>query len=80
MSKRIVYHVLPNNDYSDNDWKVKKAGSERASALFEDKEEAVDLATELAKNTGLGQIKIHGRDGKIQEERTYGKDPEKYKS
>ena len=78
MAKRTVYHVLPNRDYSDNNWKVKKEGNEKASGLFENKEEAIDSATKLAKNSGLGQIKIHGRDGKLQEERTYGKDPGKY--
>lgn len=27
----------------------------------------------------LGQLVIHGKDGKIQSERTYGKDPRRYR-
>lgn len=54
MAKRTVYYVLPNRDYSDNDWRVKKEKNEKASGLFKDKKEAIDFATELAKNSSLG--------------------------
>ena len=73
--KRKIYHVVAD----ENQWQVKLEGAERASANLNLKAEAVKTAAELAKNTGLGQVKIHGLDGKIQEEHTYGKDPRKYK-
>lgn len=72
MGKRKVYHVTEN---SDDGWNVKKEGSQRASGNFGTKNEAVQRGKELAKNAPLGQIKIHGQDGKIQTEHTYGKDP-----
>jgi 2-oxo-4-hydroxy-4-carboxy--5-ureidoimidazoline (OHCU) decarboxylase len=74
MGKRTVYHVTKGED-----WRIAKAGADRASATAETKAEAIQRAVELAKNTGrLAQVRIHRQDGTIQSERTYGKDPEKY--
>lgn len=72
MAKRKVYHVTKD---SDGGWNVKKENAQRASGNFDTKNEAVQRSKELAKNAPLGQIKIHGQDGKIQTEHTYGKDP-----
>lgn len=69
---RKVYHVTP---AGDGDWKVKREGASRADSVHEDKGNAVDRGKELAKSGGLGQIIIHGQDGKIQTEYTYEKDP-----
>jgi hypothetical protein len=66
MSKRTRYHVTPGG----NDWKIQRGGSSRASARFETKAQALSRAREMARNSGA-QLFIHGRDGKIQEERTY---------
>lgn len=74
MSKRRVYHVTP---AGDGDWKVKEKGAERAVKILEDKVDALNLAKDLAKNAELGQVVVHGKDGVIQTEHTYGKDPEK---
>jgi len=76
MSKRRVYHVLPTNG---GDWKVKENLAERAVKIFEGKENALDLAKELAKKADLGQVVVHGKDGVIQTEYTYGQDPKKIK-
>ena len=76
MSKRVVYHVLPNKDQGV--WKVKREGAGRAASIHDDKDDAFEKARELAQNNPISQVKIHKRDGTIQEERTYGKDPEKY--
>jgi hypothetical protein len=73
--KREVYHVTPN---PKGGWDVKKEGGQRASAHLDKKTDAMAKGKELAKAAGLGQIKIHGQDGQIQTEHTYGKDPEKY--
>lgn len=72
MAKRQVYHITKNQGGS---WDVKKEGGQRSSGNFDTKQEAVRRGKELAKNAPLGQIKIHGQDGKIQTEHTYGKDP-----
>jgi hypothetical protein len=71
MTKRKTYHVVPAGD----DWKVEAAQAKRAAGVFENKDEAVKRAIELAKAQELGQVIIHKRDGTIQEERTYGADP-----
>lgn len=73
MAKRKTYHVTKNTQ--GDGWNVKKEGAGRASGNFDTKQEAVQRGKELAKNAPLGQIKIHGQNGKIQTEHTYGKDP-----
>ena len=76
MKKRQLYHVTPSPGVG---WNVKKKGSRRSSGHFDIKDQAVDCGRYLAKSSGLGQIKIHKQDGKIQTEHTYGDDPVKYK-
>jgi hypothetical protein len=71
MSRRKVVHVTP--DGAGN-WVVKSEGTERAAAVLRNKGEAVARAKEIAKSAALGQIKVHGRDGRIQYENTYGDD------
>lgn len=72
MAKRSTYHVTKNKG---GDWGVKKSGGQRSSGNFGKKSDAVQRGKELAKKAPLGQIKIHGQDGKIQTEHTYRKDP-----
>ncbi len=62
-------HVVP----SDSGWKVKTAGSSRAKTCKTQKE-AILVATKIAK-TQKTELFIHGRDGKIRERSSYGKDP-----
>jgi hypothetical protein len=76
MSDRVVYHVVP--DREEDAWKVEKENSERASSVCQTKDEAIEEARRLAQNNSLSQVKVHRRDGTIQTEWTYGKDPEKY--
>lgn len=64
-------HVTPNA----NGWEVRQAGSADTIALVDDKVRAVELAREHAQANEPSQIVIHTRDGKIEEERTYGDDP-----
>ncbi len=72
MSERKTYHVTPRND---GGWNIKEEKASRASSSHDTKEEAVDRARELAKGQNLGQVVIHRKDGTIQTEHTYGKDP-----
>ena len=72
MSGRKVVHVVP--DGSGN-WAVKSEDAGRAAGVYANKDEAVERARNIANNATRGQIKVHGRDGKLQYERTYGADP-----
>lgn len=73
MADRKVYHVIPDGD--SGSWKVRAEGGRRASSVHKTKAEAEQAARNLARNGPLGQMVIHGRDGKIQKEHTYGQDP-----
>jgi len=72
MSNRKTYHVTPK---PEGGWNVKGENASRASSSHDTKADAVDRAKELAKNQDLGQVIIHKKDGTIQTEHTYGKDP-----
>ncbi len=63
-------HVTPRGD----DWVVKRAGGQRASSTHDTQKGALDVARQQAKKEG-GQVKVHGEDGRIREERTYRTDP-----
>lgn len=72
MASRKTYHV---NADGAGGWRVKAEGASRASSTHDNKSDAVQSARDLAKSQSLGQIVIHGKDGRIQTEHTYGKDP-----
>lgn len=69
---RKSYHVTRS---SGKGWKVKGAGSKRAASTHNTQKAAQKAATKLAKSQTKGQVVIHGRDGKIRTEHTYGSDP-----
>ncbi|NPA37298.1 MAG: DUF2188 domain-containing protein [Chlorobi bacterium] len=73
MAKRKTYHVTK----TDDGWQGKIENGKRASVKGKTKEEVVKKTIEVAKKQGNSSVKIHKRDGKIQEERTYpkGTDP-----
>jgi hypothetical protein len=65
--------VVPN---PDGGWDVKKPGAARASAHYDKQSDAVDRARDILKNDGGGELRTHGRDGKIRSSDTIGrKDP-----
>lgn len=64
-------HVVPSGDK----WSVRRAGSSRASGTYSTQEEAVDRAKEIARSQGT-ELYIHGRDGRIRERNSYGRDPQ----
>jgi len=70
--EREVYHVVPN---PKGGWFVKREKVEQPVAEWPNKRQAIGIAKKLAKRAELGQVIIHKRDGKIQREYTYGKDP-----
>ena len=71
---RTVYWVVP----SGGDWNVQRQGSDAALASFANKDDAVDERVRRCKAEEPSQLKVMTRDGKIEYERTYGNDPERY--
>ena len=68
--KRVSYHVVP----ADGEWHLKRQGEDRFTS-FETKTEAVRAGVKEARSHEAGQLIIHKRNGRFQEERTYGFDP-----
>lgn len=64
-----IYHLSSNK----GKWIVKKALAEKATKIFDNKTEATAFATKVAKNNQTELI-IHGRDGRIQDRKSYSKD------
>lgn len=74
MAQRRVIHVVP----YVNGWTLNETGrnEERGElGAWDHKDLAIARAKELAKEAGLGQVVVHGEDGRIQDEFTYGEDP-----
>lgn len=68
MSKK-GQHVVPSN----GKWSVRRAGSSRASGVYDTQQEAIQNARKIAQ-TQQTELYIHGRDGRIRERNTYGND------
>jgi hypothetical protein len=69
MSKK-GQHVVP----SGGKWSVRSAGANRASGTFETQKEAIDSARKKARREG-SELYIHGRDGRIRDRSSFGRDP-----
>ena len=54
-------------------WAVLKEKAERDTAHMKTQSEAISKAREIAEHQG-GDVIIHGKDGKIRERNTYGKE------
>ncbi|MEO5663742.1 MAG: DUF2188 domain-containing protein [Nocardioides sp.] len=74
MANDNTRHVVPNEN---GGWDVKKPGSDRSSAHTDTQKQAQDRAREIVHNGGGGEVKTHGRDGKIRDSDTVapGNDP-----
>ncbi len=59
-------HVLPRDD----EWIVKRAGSERYSKSFNTQMQATEYAKSVAQNQGTS-VFIHGSDGRIRDRKDY---------
>lgn len=69
--KREIYHVL----WERNHWTIKKEKSRTGNGKFQNKEEALQKGRSIARSKRLGQLIVHKKDGKVQTEFTYKKDP-----
>lgn len=67
-------HVVPN---SEGGWDVRKPEARRASSHHDTQKAAEDRAKEIVSNLGGGEVRIHGRDGRIRDSDTVrpGNDP-----
>lgn len=65
------HNVQPNKS---GGWDVKKDGAKRASKHFENKDDAIDYGRDVSKNQGT-ELRIKGKDNKIQQSDSHGKDP-----
>ena len=66
-------HVVPN---PKGGWNVKKPHSKRASSHHRTQADALQRAKEIVANAGGGEVRIHGRDGRIRDSDTVA--PGKY--
>lgn len=67
------YHVVRRG----KEWAPLKEGASRVSGLYDTQKEAEKAAKEHAKNTGGGEVRTHGLNGKIRDSDTIApaKDP-----
>ncbi|HEX2786852.1 MAG TPA: DUF2188 domain-containing protein [Ignavibacteria bacterium] len=63
-------HVIP----FGGGWGVKGAGNSKVTVITTTQKEAINVARDIAKNNKT-EVVIHGRDGKIRDKDSYGKDP-----
>jgi len=74
MSNQNNRHVVPSKN---GGWDVRKPGADRASAHTDTQKQAQDRAREIVRGAGGGEVRIHGRDGRLRDSDTVkpGNDP-----
>jgi hypothetical protein len=73
VADRTIYDLSPDGE----GWALRKRGGKQASRRFDTKAEGVEKSPGIVKGKGKSQLVIRKKDGTIQEERTYGDDPER---
>ena len=71
MPEPAVYHVVPQEDR----WAVKREGSQQATRVEDDREDAVRQASGFVRNAGAGRVVVHGDNGAIEKVHTYDQLP-----
>lgn len=69
MAKANSRDVVPD---PEGGWNVTKPGADRASAHLDTQQQAIDRARTIVTNAGGGEVRIHGRDGRIRDSDTVG--------
>lgn len=74
MGKPNSRHVVAN---PNGGWDVKKPGSSRSSGHTDSQQAAITRARQIVRNSGGGEVRIHGTDGRIRDSDTIapGNDP-----
>jgi len=69
------YHVSKSKDTGK--WNIQKEGGVKSSGSASTQKEAEKIAKDYASNSGGGEVRIHGLDGKIRDSDTVapGNDP-----
>lgn len=62
-------HVVKHTD----GWAVKGAGNSKATKVVDTQADAINYAREIAQNQ-QSELLIHGRNGRIREKNSYGRD------
>jgi len=62
------YHVSKDKD--SGKWNIQKEGGSKASGSADTQKEAEQMAKQFAANSGGGEVRIHGLDGKIRDSDT----------
>lgn len=71
MSRKST-HVVPN--LKKGGWDIKQSNSERSSAHFDKKIDAIDRAREISRNYKT-ELYIHNKNGQIGSKDSHGNDP-----
>ena len=66
MAKSTAYHVVPRA----GGWAAVAVGNARASARARTQAQAYNAARRLSASNGGGEVRIHGRDGRIRDSNT----------
>ena len=69
MAKKDI-HVVPRDD----GWAVRREGAKRDSSHHHRKSDAAEAARDTARRERV-EVVTHGKDGKIQDSDSYGRDP-----
>ena len=72
MAKRKVYHVTY---HKGEGWLIKLEKTDTIISSHKLKDDAVDMASHIARANEPSQVKIHRQDGTFERELTYGNDP-----
>ena len=67
MTNKNNRHVVPN---PKGGWDVKAPGAKRASSHHDRQSEAESRAKTIVNNRGGGEVRTHGRDGRIRDSDT----------
>lgn len=68
--KKRTPHIVPR----DGNWAVQRENAARASSLHRTQADAIAAGRQIARAERT-ELVIHGRDGKIRDKDSYGKDP-----
>jgi hypothetical protein len=63
-------HVVP----TDDGWGIRGEGNEKLTKVTKTKAEAIEIARKITKNQN-SELFIHGKNGRIQNRDSHGKDP-----
>lgn len=62
------YHISKDKELGK--WRITKEGADRSSGFADTQKEAEEIAKQLSANSGGGEVRIHGLDGKIRDSDT----------